>query len=498
MKSKVFRWIIGSLGLFFILCSLLITLIEYKRFKIQPDLFPADSYIAGVPVAGLDVPSAQARVTAAYALPLILKINGSTIHVDREMLGFSINPEALVAEAARQIDGSSFWSFLQGHTKPGSAIVVPINANVDEGKIHAYLQDSIVPRYTQAGSLAMPIPNTTNFTLGEPGTSLLMDEAVNEIRLALLDPSHPVVTLQVKENTNHSVDVENLMAFLQHNIDWIGFKDLVEVYIHAMDSGQSLHLAERHGAPVTPDVAYTAASTIKIPIMISVLRRVDEPTPDAVVSLLERMIAFSENPPADKLMSNYLDEIRGPLIVSEDLVELGMENTFLAGYFYLGAPLLQRFETPANQRTDIFLDPDIYNQTVPSEAGKLLEAIYTCAEDGGGLLVETFPGEITPSECQLMVDILAGNQIGLLIEAGLANEAKAAHKHGWVQDLDGQLRFISDVALVYSPGGDYVLNIFLYDAERMDFDQGNRLFARLSQTVYNFFNLEHQAYWWFD
>ncbi len=97
-----------------------------------------------------------------------------------------------------------------------------------------------------------------------------------------------------------------------------------------------------------------------------------------------------------------------------------------------------------------------------------------------------------------MVDILAGNRIGLLIEAGLGHEAKAAHKHGWVQDLDGQLRFISDVAIVFSPGGDYVVNIFLYDAERMDFDHGNRLFARLSQTVYNFFNLDDQVYWWFD
>ncbi|NLN71093.1 MAG: serine hydrolase, partial [Chloroflexi bacterium] len=276
------------------------------------------------------------------------------------------------------------------------------------------------------------------------------------------------------------------------------FDVLVEVYVHAMGSEQNLHFAERRGKLVTPDIAYTAASTIKLPIMISTLRRTEEPTPDAVITLLERMLAFSENPPADTLMSTYLDDVRGPLIVSEDLSELGMENTFLGGYFYLGAPLLQRFETPANQRTDVFVDPDIYNQTAPSEAGQLLGAIYACAHDGSGLLTTTFPGEITQSECQLMIDILAKNRIGLLIEAGLPHEAIPAHKHGWVQDLDGQLRFVSDVAIIFSPGSDYVLNIFLYDAERMDFDQSNRLFARLSQTVYNFFNLEAQAYWWFD
>jgi beta-lactamase class A len=97
-----------------------------------------------------------------------------------------------------------------------------------------------------------------------------------------------------------------------------------------------------------------------------------------------------------------------------------------------------------------------------------------------------------------MIDILMANKIGLLIEAGLPPEAAAAHKHGWVQELDGLLHSMSDVAIVFTPGGDYVLTVFIHDPERLDFDQGNRLIARLSQTVYNFFNLENQAYWWFD
>ena len=252
------------------------------------------------------------------------------------------------------------------------------------------------------------------------------------------------------------------------------------------------------GADIQPDVAFTAASTIKIPIMISVLRRTADPTPEGVTSLLERMIVFSENPPADTLMSTYIDSVRGPLMVSEDMASLGLKNTFLAGYFYLGAPLLDRFETPANTRTDVYLDPDIYSQTVASEIGQLLKGIYNCAQDGDGLLIETFPGEITQGECQLMIDILSGNRIGLLIEAGLPPDAVAAHKHGWAQELDGLLHSMSDAAIVFSPGGDVVLNIFIYDPDRLDFDQGNRLIARLSQTVYNFFNLDNQAYWWFD
>jgi beta-lactamase class A len=276
------------------------------------------------------------------------------------------------------------------------------------------------------------------------------------------------------------------------------FDGLVEVYLQALDTDWQIHFAVRDGEPVVPDVAFTAASTIKIPIMVSVLRRTSEPTPEAAVTLLEQMIILSENPPADTLMETYLDEVRGPLLVSEDMAALGFENTFLAGYFYLGAPVLALFDTPANARTDINLDPDIYNQTVPGETGQLLTAIYQCAVDGEGLLIQTFPGEITSSECQLMMEILAANRIGLLIEAGTPPGATVAHKHGWVQELDGLLHSMSDVAIVSTEGGDYVLNVFIYDAERLDFDQGNRLIARLAQTVYNFFNIQDQAYWWFD
>lgn len=498
MRSKTFRWILGGLGLFFILASLTITYVEYTRFTAQPQFFPVGSRIAGVPVDGLDAPAAQSRLAEFYALPLVLTIEDDTIHADPADLGFSFDPAALATEAASQIERGGFWAFLQGQGNPSTPIELPLAATVDESQLRTYLTAEIEPRFTQPGSPTTPILNTTNFSPGEPGQRLLIDQAVTDIRAALLDPNQHQVSLALLTSPPEPPTYDMLEAFLRHNIEWIGFEDLVEFYLYALEDGQPLHFALRDGESVPPDIAFTAASTIKIPIMISVLRRTPEPTPQAVVSLFERMIAFSENPPADTLMSTYLDEVRGPLIVSEDLAALGMENTFLGGYFYLGAPLLQRFETPANARRDVFLNPDIYNQTVSSETGRLLAAIYACAQDGSGLLTETFPGEITQTECQLMVEILSANRIGLLIEAGLPYQATAAHKHGWVQELDGQLRSISDVAIVFTPGGDYVLNIFLYDSDRLDFDQGNRLFARLSQTVYNFFNLDDQAYWWFE
>ena len=497
MKSKFLWWVLGGLGLLFLLASLVITLIEYNRFQSQQRIFPSGSQIAGVPVGGLDAEAAVTRLAAYYRLPLILSIQGETVHANPEELGFRVDIPELVDEGLQRLQGNNFWAHLWNRDS-SSPVDLSLVASVDDAQVMTYLNEQILPRYIQHGKPITPIPGTTNFEPGQAGQALEEQKALEDIRRALHEPDVHQVILDIPEDVLPSPPEGMLEAFLKHNIDWTGFDALSEVYLASMDSHQETRFAHQAGVDVQPDIAFTAASTIKIPIMISVLRRTPDPTPEGVAALLERMIVYSENPPADTLMSTYIDTVRGPLMVSEDMAALGLENTFLAGYFYLGAPLLDRFETPANTRTDVYLDPDIYSQTVASEVGQLLKGIYDCAQDGDGLLIETFPGEITQGECQLMIDVLSANRIGLLIEAGLPPDAIAAHKHGWTQELDGLLHTMSDAAILFTPGGDVVLNIFIYDPDRLDFDQGNRLIARLSQTVYNFYNIENQAYWWFD
>jgi len=497
MKTKTLWWILGALGVFFILSSLVITFVEYQGYIQQPVVFPAGSVIAGVPVGGLDQASAESRLLDFYSLPLVLKVDSSTIHAEPGSLGFSLDVEELVEQAVQSMDQGGFWNYLWGNVVQ-QPIDIPLAASVNEDQLLIYLNTEIAPRYAKPGTDGTPIPFTTNFMPGSSGQRLDIEGALLDITSALLTPTIQEVRLNIIEDSESDVTMQTLEAFLRHNINWIGFDDLVEVYLESMATGEVLHFAVQDGMIVEPDVAFTAASTIKIPIMISVLSRLSEPTPDYALFLFEEMIALSGNTSADILMQTYLDEIRGPLIVSEDMDALGLQNTFLGGYLSPGEPLLQLFETPANTRTDINLDPDIYSQIVSSEAGQLLSGIYACAIDGSGLLMETFQGGITQSECKLMVEILAENKIGLLIEAGVPPEAAVAHKHGWATALDGLLHSMSDVAILYTPGGDYVLNIFINDTVRLDFEEGNRLLARLSQTVYNFFNIENQAYWWFD
>lgn len=208
-------------------------------------------------------------------------------------------------------------------------------------------------------------------------------------------------------------------------------------------------------------------------------------------------MVYSENPPADRIMEAYIGSTLAPLKVTEMLEKAGFQNTFLAGYFYLGAPLLQQFDTPANQRVDINLNPDVYNQTTAGEMGRLLGAIYECADSGSGLLMERFAGQVTPEKCAFILEMMKRNRIGVLGQAGLPEGLPFAHKHGWSEESDGYLHTISDVGIVFGSQADYVMVIFLYDPVQLLFEPANALMARLSQRIYNAWNPNYQIEWVF-
>jgi hypothetical protein len=191
-----------------------------------------------------------------------------------------------------------------------------------------------------------------------------------------------------------------------------------------------------------------------------------------------------------------LDPLKGPLVVTDDMKKIGLDNTFLAGFFCSAefpCPPLQKFETPANQRKDVVTDPDIFNQTTPSDIGMLLSDIYQCAEEGGGGLVAAFPDKLNSEICKQMITFLASDKIGVLIEAGVPEGTQVAHKHGWISDPSSLvIHNISDAAIVYTPGGNYVLVIYAYHPVQTVWEPVSALFAQMSQAVYNYYNLPTQ------
>ena len=308
-------------------------------------------------------------------------------------------------------------------------------------------------------------------------------------------PSQRVVQLAPVYTSAGRPSKQNLQLLLQELIDQNGFDGIVGLYLIDLQIGEELHFGYQAGQnfSVNPDIAFTAASTMKIPIMVTAYQHFNGRLDDQTSALMLDMIQKSENTSADALMQ-IIDQGRGPLVVTETMQALGLQNTFLAGFFcnvFNPCPLLQIFHTPANQRTDVNADPDIYNQTTPSDIGSLLEDIYQCAQTGGGTLVAAFPGQIDQTACQQMIHFLEEDTLGALIQAGVPEGTAVAHKHGWISN-NGVINNFSDAAIVYTPGGNYVLTIYAYHPIQAVWDPVTHMFVDISKAIYNYFNLPTQ------
>jgi hypothetical protein len=183
----------------------------------------------------------------------------------------------------------------------------------------------------------------------------------------------------------------------------------------------------------------------------------------------------------------------GPLIVTQDMKTIGLNSTFINGFFALGSPPLSpRPVTPGNSRTDISSDPDPYSQTTPSEMGALLADLYQCSKNSGGALIAAFPDKVSPATCQLLIDFMAQDKLGSLIQGGVPDGTLVPHKHGYVPASDGVVRDTSDAGIVYTPDGNFVLSIYSYHPVNNIWDIINPLFGNLTKAVYNYFNLAAQ------
>ncbi len=413
--------------------------------------------------------------------------------MDPNTVGFALDNESMLAAAEQERTRSSYWEAFWNYLwdRPTQPVDIPLRATYSEDRLRTYLETEIGSRYDQLPTAAIPVVGTTNFQAGSSGTLLDTEKAIPLIEAALYSINQRTVVLPIKKTSPSRPTFQNLEVLLRQTIDLSGFEGVIGIDVEDLQTGDEINFILDKNSEVTtpPDVAFTASSTIKIPIMISVFRRIGDTTDAETTKNLEDMIAKSINPAADWLMQNKIDRDKGPLMVTEDMQTLGLKNTFLGGYFYAGAPLLQVFNTPANSRSDISTDPDPYSQTTPSEIGLLLKDIYQCASLNGGSLIAAFPGEITQVECQAMINYLVQDRIALLIQAGVPDGTNVAHKHGWVTDLYGIIHDMSDAAIVFTPGGDYVFTVYMYHPVQIVFDPANQLVKDLSQAIYNYYNI---------
>ncbi len=474
--------IVAALALFFV------ELLSYSRARAH---LPEGLTISGVPVGGLEKEEAIQRLLQVYSSPVELYYADQIILLSPPAIGFRLDTEVMLASAELARTETDFWQGFWDYiwNRPGEQMEIPLQYEYSTSELEAFLRD-IAARYDQPPIPAEPIPGSTGFTPGVSGQVLEIARARELIGAIIEEPSNRRVNLPIVGQAPPSPSFEKLKVLLQQNLDVAGFDGLAVVYLQDLQTGEEIHFARLAGNDLAtdPDIAFTAASAIKIGIVTTFYRYFDEPLDEEAEKWLREAIVFSGNGPSDWLMERMdgMDDrgSPGPVVVTSTLRELGFESTFIGGYFYTGSPLYIQPQTPGNQRTDVTTSPDPYNQTTASETGVLLADLYHCA-NGGGALLAAFPNEVFPSECQTVLDLLAQNKIGVLIEAGVPEGTRVAHKHGWT---DSPLRFVADAGIVYSPGGNYVMTIWLWNDPEMIWEPTSKLVADLSRSVYNYYN----------
>jgi beta-lactamase class A len=491
-SNSPLRWI----ALILIFSAVIITilkLVSYSRIRTN---FPSGMVIANIPVGGLDRQRASERLLQAYGIPIEVHYVGAVVQIKPSSIGFELDLTNMLATADLQRVNQPFWPGFWDSlwNRPQASSTIPLKFSFSETRLRQVLIEEIAPRYDQSPSAASPIPGTANFSPGQPGISLDIDKAVSLITDALHSPTNRVVTLSYNQTEVPRPVLQNLEILLKQIIDLSQFKGIVELYLANLQNQQTIHFAYQsdNAEPIPVNIAFSGWSTIKIPVMVSAFIHMKDPPPNNAIALMELSIERSDNDSTDKLAAVVIDANLAPIIVTEDMRSLGLVNTFWGGFFYQGAPLLQRYSTPANQRTDINTDPDLYDQTTPADLGMLLEDIYQCAKNGGGTFGAVFPNTLTQKKCQDMITYLGKNDIPVLIQAGVPAGTRVAHKHGWANEIDGLIHTMGDAGIVYTPGGNYVLVIFIHNDNQVVFDPANQMVAELSTAIYNYFNISNQ------
>ncbi|MBW4439436.1 MAG: SH3 domain-containing protein [Pleurocapsa minor GSE-CHR-MK-17-07R] len=233
------------------------------------------------------------------------------------------------------------------------------------------------------------------------------------------------------------------------------------------------------------DVAFSGTSVNKLAILTDYFRTFEAPLrDDQAVTMGEAMIC-SENISTNEMLSAIGggNPYTGAEDVSAMLSELGLERSFIFTP-YANDPFITP-QAPLSRRTDadqVSAQPDPYNQITVEQTGALLNSIYQCAYNSSGLLLETYPDQFTPNECRLMLSVMNYNRIGVLLETGVPANVAISHKHGWIDDTHG------DAAIVFSPGGAYVIVTLMHGPIWLNFEQSEPLIGEMSRTVYNYFN----------
>lgn len=482
--------LVSSIGLF---------IYELLGFSQQEAFLPAGVNVAHIPVGNLTEAQAQARINEIFTSAITLYYQSAPINLSPDAIGFNVNTDVMIAEArASGETGGGFWrrflNYLLGNEQ-FSIQDVALVADYQRNALRERLEE-IAAIYDRPSGTAEYDINSLTISTGTTGYELDIDAAMLAVDTALHSATQRAVDLPVRggieANASLTVLEEMLKAYLNsQGFIYDGQSSVASIFILDLTTGQEIN--------IQGDVAFSAASTNKVPILIDYFRILDrEPNQDDAF-LMANSLLCSANSTSNLIMETMLGNgnlFAGIASVTNTAQYIGARNTFLTAPFIDGSAnqqlgAIQAPRTSPNPNFNTYADT--FNQTTAEDMGTMFALLYDCANYGSGLATAYPDGDITQHECRQMLELMSANDLERLLQAGIPDDVEISHKNGWIP---GQLAgargaTVGDAGIVYSPNGrDYVISVYLW--EETDGTGFNRwdLVEELSRATWNYFNPE--------
>lgn len=464
---------------------------ELLAFSQQQALIPTDISVAGVPVGGLSPGEAVARWEQIYAEPIVLMYEDSPILLDPSAVGFRMNNEVMLA-AARSTNntGAVFWRRFLDHltdtTTTRNAQNIELSAEYQQSLLRSFLVD-LSERYNeQAGGAAYDV-ETLSVSTGNNGRQLDVNQALTLIEQALFNPTERSVQLPVNRTATFNADIRTLESLIidyldSNNFIYDGQTTVASVYVMDLQTGDEIN--------INGDVAFSAASTQKVAILIQYFRYLTFAPSQEEAWLMANSLLCSNNASSNLMMQIIGGDnlFAGLANINETLQAIGTQTTYITAPFDLGIANQQlgSIGAPAsNPNPNFNTGADPFNRTSAADMGLLFNMLYDCANYSSGLAA-IFPEEFTQTECRQMLELMSANDLLRLLQGGIPEGTRISHKNGWIFDMVG------DAGIVYSPNGrHYIIAVYLWEeSEFQDFERLWPLLEGISRATWNYFNPE--------
>ena len=456
-------------------------------YSLVREKLPMETTVAGVDVGGMSREAAAAALTQLYYAPVTLHHLEDQVDINPQDVGFNLDIEAMLDQAEAARGERPFWEgFLEFLTKRSfEPTNIRLIAGHDQAALHTQLENvaSLLDRPATAPQLLLGAGAT--YEPGQAGYVTDVEASLPAAEMALyqFDPADRQVDLTIEMQDAIDLNIDVLRTQIERIMADAGAGLLTSVFVLDLETGEEM------GINATD--AISGLSILKIAIFIDLYRKLDGPPNEYVQGLLYETAVQSSNFAANLLLHEIVGEANtyaGAQQLTEFLQDLGLVNTFMA-IPYSSNPVAgwqNTLTTPANSQPNLLLQPDTAMQTTAEEMGTLLSMLYYCA-NGGGALLAVYPGEITPQECQDIIDLMVLNDEGNLIRFGVPEDVRVSHKHGWDEVTHG------DAGIVFSPGGDFVMVEYLHypDGDFLLHDFSFPILRQFAQLTYNYFNFEN-------